>query len=130
LGGLSIESIEACIGKVAIQAHSSSNPSAPGMLKSHYAPRIPMKCVEDITSYLSTHPSDNFAILSYQQAYTSHPNQVLSPNNILEEASKNLFAAMRKLDQLSVDYIVTERVPNIGLGRAINDRLLRACAEK
>jgi L-threonylcarbamoyladenylate synthase len=130
LGGLSIEAIEACIGKVSIQAHSSSNPSAPGMLKSHYAPRIPIRLVEDIETYVSTHSNESFAILSYNKQYTSHPNQVLTLNNDLEEASKNLFAHMRTLDQIPVNYIITEKLPNVGLGRAINDRILRACAEK
>jgi L-threonylcarbamoyladenylate synthase len=130
LGGLSIEAIETCIGQVTIQAHSSSNPSAPGMLKSHYAPRIPIKLVDDIETYISTHLHETFAILSYNQQYTSHPNLALTLNNDLEEASKNLFAHMRKLDQLPVNYIITEKLPNTGLGRAINDRILRACAEK
>jgi L-threonylcarbamoyladenylate synthase len=39
LGGLCIEDIENEIGKVEVQLNSSSNPKAPGQLKSHYAPR-------------------------------------------------------------------------------------------
>jgi len=40
LGGVSKEKIESLIGRVKVQAHSSSNPKAPGMLKSHYSPGI------------------------------------------------------------------------------------------
>nr|WP_310590383.1 L-threonylcarbamoyladenylate synthase [Dyadobacter sp. NIV53] len=41
LGGLAIDEIENIVGKVNVLPHSSSNPQAPGMLKSHYAPRKP-----------------------------------------------------------------------------------------
>ena len=41
LGGLGIEDIERVAGKVALQINQSSNPSSPGQLKSHYAPKTP-----------------------------------------------------------------------------------------
>ena len=34
-GGIAVEAIEEVIGEVLVQSHSSSNPQAPGMLKSH-----------------------------------------------------------------------------------------------
>ena len=39
LGGLGLEKIESLIGNVELNLNSSSNPKAPGQLKSHYAPR-------------------------------------------------------------------------------------------
>ena len=39
LGGLSVEAIEAVVGKVEIKDKSTSNPQAPGQLDSHYAPQ-------------------------------------------------------------------------------------------
>jgi L-threonylcarbamoyladenylate synthase len=42
LGGLSIDDIEAVVGKVNVQLNQSSNPKAPGQLKSHYAPKKPI----------------------------------------------------------------------------------------
>ncbi len=44
-GGLAIEDIESVVGKVQIQEHSSSNPQAPGMLKSHYAPKSQLSII-------------------------------------------------------------------------------------
>ena len=38
LGGTKVEEIEKLIGPVKIQVNESSNPAAPGMLKSHYSP--------------------------------------------------------------------------------------------
>jgi L-threonylcarbamoyladenylate synthase len=55
---------------------------------------------------------------------------VLSRNGDFAEAARNLFAGMRYLDSLDLDIILAEPVPEMGLGRAINDRLKRAAALK
>jgi len=41
LGGQEVNEIEKWVGPVQVQAHSSSQPNAPGQLESHYAPRKP-----------------------------------------------------------------------------------------
>jgi L-threonylcarbamoyladenylate synthase len=124
-GGLAIEDIEAIVGKVRIEEHSSSNPQAPGMLKSHYAPKTQLiidKLIND---------NCNVGYLGFNKF---HPNIVienqllLSPTGDLNEAAKNLFAYMRLLDARGFEKIYTKLLPEIGLGRAINDRIKRATA--
>ena len=60
--------------------------------------------------------------------------RVLSPIGDLNEAAQKLFAAMRDLDALCVarglKAIFTQKFPDQGLGRAINDRLKRASATR
>jgi len=130
VGGLSIEAIENVIGKVNVLAVSSSNPAAPGMLKSHYAPRIPMRA-GNISELIQQYTSKKIAVLSFQHAYPAvHMNYILSKTGDLNEAAQHLFAAMRELDATDADIILTEFVPATGLGLAINDRLKRACAEE
>jgi len=53
--------------------------------------------------------------------------EVLSEKGCLEEAARNLCSAIRRLDAMDLDLIAVQRVPNSGLGVAINDRLERAC---
>jgi len=130
VGGLSIDAIENVIGPVDILSVSSSNPAAPGMLKSHYAPRIPMRA-GNITELIKKYSSKKIAVLSFQQAYPAvHINYILSKTGDVNEAAQHLFSAMRELDTTDADIILTEFVPAIGLGLAINDRLKRACAEE
>lgn len=135
-GGVSIESIEKLIGKVQIQEHSSSNPQAPGMLKSHYAPKTPffLGNIADLRAKYGQ-KYEKIAVLSfaisYQEEISSNifiTQEVLSPNQDFVEAAHNLFAAMRRLDNLEVDAIFAELLPEKELGRAINDRLRRAAA--
>jgi len=126
VGGLSVEAIEKVIGKVQVQAVSSSTPAAPGMLKSHYAPGIPM-VAGNIDDLLQEHTGKKIAVLSFQKAYPQvYKNVILSENHSTIEAAKYLFSAMRELDQCGAEIILTEFVPEEGLGKAINDRLRRA----
>ena len=55
-----------------------------------------------------------------------HHVEVLSKKGDLREAAANLFSAIRRLDALNLDLILAESVPEVGLGRAIMDRLRRA----
>lgn len=130
-GGISVEAIEAEIGPVKVRPHSSSNPLAPGMLKSHYAPRTPF-FLGDISALLRLHAGKRAGVLSFQQHFQNVPDEYqvqLSPKGDFTEAARNLFAAMRHLDGLGLDLIAAELLPEKDLGRAINDRLRRAAAK-
>lgn len=124
-GGLAIEEIEKIVGKVTVNEHSSSNPQAPGMLKSHYSPKKKMTLTDKGTEIINK----NVAFLGFQAFHPSIPTKnqlLLSQSGDFKEAARNLFAFMRKLDVLEVDEIYAELLPEKDLGRAINDRLRRA----
>lgn len=130
-GGTSIEQIEAIIGPVSVQSHSTSNPKAPGMLKSHYAPRKPL-ILGDLSTLIKQHAGKNFGILSFDKSFdtiTADKQITLSPMGSTQEAAQRLFGALRMLDKMPIDLILAEYVPPTGLGKAINDRLKRASAQ-
>jgi L-threonylcarbamoyladenylate synthase len=119
LGGLNIEQIESIVGKTLVELNSSSNPQAPGQLTSHYAPRKRL-ILRLLSNSLKKYQSRKVGVLQNQY--------ILSPTGDLEIAAQNLFSALRELDKLDIEFILAEEVPDIGLGRAINDRLRRASA--
>lgn len=127
LGGTKVEAIEEIVGKVKIQVNESSNPAAPGMLKSHYSPGRKM-IIGHISENLKELNPESTGVLSFKETYSvPESNQaVLSPTGDLDEAARNIFAALRKMDQSHIDVILAEFVPQEGLGKAINDRLRRA----
>ena len=133
LGGLELSKIESLVGPVTVQAHSTSNPSAPGQLASHYAPRKPFlvgKLNELVPKWIQEGKA--FGVLSFSTHFPALPSErqfVLSPSQDLQEAAQRLFMGMRLLDESEADLILAEFVPEIGLGRAINDRLKRAAAQ-
>lgn len=127
LGGLSVEAIENLTHqKVMLSLNQSSNPQAPGMLKSHYAPRKPLY-MGDLDQLLKQHAGKRIGVLSFQRVLENIDIQrTLSPMGDSHEASKNLFRFLRELDQSDAEVLITEFVPDVDLGRAINDRLRRA----
>ncbi len=130
LGGLALEQIEAIIGPVEVRSHSTSNPKAPGMLSSHYAPRKPLMLLQPGES-LPLSPNQRAGALAFREPFggvNAEHQRVLSPTGDLAEAAKNLFAHLRALDAMNIDVIYAELVPSQGLGAAINDRLKRAGA--
>src|SRR5205085_8187181 len=103
----------------------TSNPSAPGQLMNHYAPRKKVFTV-DLEKAIGMIDVSRVAILSFQKDYQSTHQFILSPSGNIHEAARNFFGALRELDQAPVELILAEFVPDEGIGRAINDRLRRA----
>ena len=131
-GGLTIEMIESQVGPVAIKTMSHANPQAPGMLESHYAPRIPLK-FGSVRELLGDFDPNRVGLLVFRRPEEGIPEKhqvVLSKNGDFAEAARNLFAGLRYLDGLDLEIILAEPVPEMGLGRAINDRLKRAAAQE
>jgi len=130
-GGIAVEAIEQVVGPVQI-AVKGSNPAAPGMLDSHYAPRKPL-LLGQVQNLLAGHDPATVGTISLDQHFTGVPKAqqvVLSSSGNLAEAARNLFEGMRMLDQQNISLILAAPVPNQGLGRAINDRLQRAAGLK
>mgnify|MGYP006284173845 CR=1 FL=1 len=123
-GGISVEKIEALIGPLEVLEKSSSNPRAPGMLESHYAPKIPL-ILGNIPFLAEKNSYKEIRVLGFKSTY-GYDGYALSTSGDLTEAAKNLFSTMRKLDAEKADMILAELVPDEGLGKAINDRLKRA----
>jgi L-threonylcarbamoyladenylate synthase len=128
-GGITIEAIEAITKqKIKVKVGVESRPETPGQLKSHYAPHIPLYR-GNVPELLQQFSHKQIALLSFSNGYNNHEvayKMVLSPEGNLHEAAAQLFGALRHLDKLDVDVIITEIFPDEGIGKAINDRLNRA----
>jgi L-threonylcarbamoyladenylate synthase len=139
-GGVSREDLEAVLGTaLVVDSKDAGAPRSPGQLKSHYAPRTP----------LSVHQRPELIALPYgsgearlffdaasrdawlRAASPSIPEErvrCLSESGSLTEAASRLFGLLHEIDDLGASRIRAERVPERGLGPAINDRLSRAAS--
>lgn len=116
-----------------VKAPKQAIPEAPGMLSSHYAPHTPLAVVKDVATALSKLSGQKVGLLLLQERESLVPEgrQVhLAPDGRLETAAQNLYAGLRYLDGLGLDVILAERLPEEGLGAAMNDRLARAAAKR
>ncbi|WP_342733226.1 L-threonylcarbamoyladenylate synthase [Bradyrhizobium sp. B117] len=132
-GGLSRERIEAVLGMPlarppAAAESDDSQPLAPGMLASHYAPRAQVRL-----GALDVAPDE--ALLAFGPARLPGLDAAaavmnLSPTGDLDEAATNLFGYLRSLDAKAPKTIAVMAIPEEGLGEAINDRLRRAAVAR
>ncbi|MBX7262384.1 MAG: threonylcarbamoyl-AMP synthase [Chitinophagales bacterium] len=132
LGGLSLNAIEAVVGKVQVNINQSSNPKSPGQIKSHYAPKKPFY-IGAIQDLIFQFKDKKIGIISFGKKANFKQENIVEYNLSLEgdtyEAAQNLFSTMRILDNSDIDLIITDYLPETGLGLAINDRLQRAAAK-
>lgn len=129
LGGVAVETIEKILDqKVKVKKQFSQNPNSPGQLRSHYATHTPLH-LGSIEELLRKFEDNKVVLINYTRYNPDLPKEnqfILSTNGNLDEAAKNLFSILRLADELKADVLLAERLPNFGLGLAINDRLERA----
>ena len=97
--------------------------NSPGQLKLHYSPGIPVKINTQISN-------KNDAVVGFGKKFSSSKNQFnLSKNGDLNEAANNLYKTLRKIKNIGFKSIIVNKIPNVGIGVAINDRLKKASAK-
>ena len=95
----------------------------PGQSKLHYSPGIPIKL-----NTVKPKPDEAFILIKKRKK--SYKNYYyLSKTKNLKQAAKNLYKILRMIKNKNYKSIVVERIPNIGFGEVINERLKRASAK-
>lgn len=100
--------------------------SAPGMMKSHYSPRKKLLIADNKSQNID---KSNAGLISFSgMLETEYPKVIrVSDRNDLKDYAVNMFEAMHAFeDDPEIDLIVAEPVEEIGIGRAIMDRLKKA----
>ena len=119
-GSISAEKIQKILKK---KININNNPKkikGPGQLKLHYSPGIPIVMN---TKY----PKKNQAFIGFGKKFKHRKNNFnLSKNGSLKEAANNLYKIMRKIKKRNFKSITVCKIPDLGIGRAINDRLRKA----
>ena len=120
LGGLEVGTIQKILKKKISINTNPSKISAPGQLKIHYSPGIPIRLnVKKIKK-------DEAFLLIKKNKINKTNYYFLSKKGDLKEAAKNLYTILRKIKKDNYKSIAVDKIPNIGIGKTINDRLLRA----
>jgi len=93
---------------------------APGMLKKHYSPGIPIKLNQKKAK-------NNEAFIVFGKKYKKAKNIFnLSSKSNLNVAARNLYKILRLIKKKNYKMICVSSIPQTGIGLAINDRLTRA----
>ncbi len=119
-GAISAEKISKILKKKVVINNSKIKIKAPGSLKKHYSPGIPIKLNQ-------TKIIKNQAFITFGKKFKEQKNIFnLSKNSNLNEAAKNLYKIFRKIKKLKYKKINIIRIPRRGIGIAINDRIKHA----
>ncbi|HUY67788.1 MAG TPA: L-threonylcarbamoyladenylate synthase [Alphaproteobacteria bacterium] len=125
-GGVTKEQLEKSLNMkietARVESDGNTALPAPGMLAKHYAPRLPLRMNADSADA-------GEALLAFGPDETVKGGAMrlnLSEKGDATEAAANLFAMLRELDRSDLTGIAVMKIPETGLGAAINDRLRRA----
>ena len=119
-GSISAEKISKILRSKVLTERKFKNIKSPGSIKKHYSPGIPMLLNQKIVN-------KNFAFIAFGSKYKNDKNIFnLSKESDLDEAAKNLYRIFRIIKNKNYKKIYVAKIPNRGIGIAINDRLNHA----
>jgi len=126
-GSISFENLLQTIPELVEETASTNEPLGPGQLSKHYATNKNLFLLDNWHDQ-KLKPSD--ALICFGRISAKGENIFnLSQRGDFEEAGKNLFGTLRKLDSdPKIKKIYAVRLPNRDFGKAINNRLERAAA--
>ena len=119
LGSIDVKKISKVLKKK-IKYSKNKKISVPGQSKFHYSPGIPIR-LNARNRFL-----DEALILIKKRKDFDRNYFYLTKNKNLKEAGKKLYKTLRRIKNLKFKKIAIEKIPNIGIGQTINDRLKRA----
>ena len=129
LGSITREELELVLKKKVYEMMEKSEVKVPGMHKKHYSPQTNCVLSFNVEETIKKYPRNKIGVLQFSHHNFLDENLVvlkLSADESFEDAAQNLYDALHQLDQLKLDVIILEALPDIGLGKSINDRLRRA----
>jgi len=120
LGGLETSVIQKVLKKKILINNNPLKISSPGQFSLHYSPGIPIRL------NIKKIKSGEAYLLIKKKRETKSNYYFLSKKGNLREAAKNLYSTLRKIKKNKYKSIAVDKIPNKGLGKTINDRLMRA----
>jgi L-threonylcarbamoyladenylate synthase len=119
-GGITIERLEKVLHRKLKLKKPLKNVKSPGQLGFHYSPGVPVRLN-------AKYPKKSEAFLQFLGKAKNKNNYFsLTKNGNMREAAKNLFSILRLIKKKGYSSIAVSKIPNQGLGLAINDRLKKA----
>ena len=121
LGSISIEEIQDKFPNKKIIVENFNSKLSPGNQPKHYSPNLPIRL-----NVLDVKKNESLLNFGSNTLKSNICEYNLSPNGDLIEAGKNFFNYLHLIDKSKCLCIAVAPIPNYGLGKTINDRLIRA----
>ena len=137
-GGISVEQLRCVLGRVDVDRAVLEKPAenakvaSPGMKYKHYAPKADVYMVdasaEDYAAFLHTHPEA--AALCFNEDVPYLKNRCVPYGSAADSLSQahGLFTSLHHLDEIGAKTVYARMPRKSGVGLAVYNRLIRACA--
>lgn len=128
-GGLGVEALEEVLGHP-VSLSTSGRPRAPGMLDSHYSPRIPLRICEqdEVAAMINslTEAGRRVGVLAPERIPAPGADYLWEAGGDVELLARSLYRWLREADDEGLDVLIAVPPRGGGLGTAVRDRLARA----
>lgn len=137
-GGISVEQLRRVLGRVDVDRAVLEKPAenakvaSPGMKYKHYAPKADVYMVdasaEDYAAFLHTH--SEAAALCFNEDVPYLKNRCVPYGSAADSLSQahGLFTSLHHLDEIGAKTVYARMPRKSGVGLAVYNRLIRACA--
>ena len=133
-GTISKKDLEEVLGcPVETKKPETSEVITPGMFKKHYSPKTPFIATTNVTKEIAAHANKKLGVIYFHHSPSDpgvHESRVLSSRGDFFEAASQVYKVMHELDELHLDLIIAEFLPDQGVGASVNDRLRRASSRE
>ena len=139
-GGITPEMLTEVLGEIEIddavynKLAEGKQAASPGMKYKHYSPKAQITLIksdlEAFIAYAKENATENSAVLCFEGEEGSMPIRSITygkRDDALSQA-KNIFDALRRLDEIGADKVFARYPKNDGVGLAVFNRLIRAAA--
>jgi L-threonylcarbamoyladenylate synthase len=141
-GGITMEQLVSVVGDVIVDpslANEELKPKSPGMKYRHYAPDAPLHIVDGSRDYIqdlvfhSQQEGLRVGVLTTEEHKPDYQAEVVlacGKREQLETVASSLYETLRAFNEEKIDIIYSEIFPDVGVGQAIMNRLLKAAGNK
>jgi L-threonylcarbamoyladenylate synthase len=132
-GTISVEQVEQCLGHpitVATNPAAGECVSSPGQKYKHYSPAVPLELIDfkDVGAFcdlITKYRNQKIGVLTMQNYDNIPANWDVRVFKNLTDYAKNLYSTMDRMGNSGCVKIIAMLPPDVGIGCAIRDRLIR-----
>ncbi len=138
-GAVEIEKIKKICNIEIIEPKVVLKKKSPGLFKKHYSPKKTTYLTKDLLKFvksLSKKELKNITFVCDNKTknklckIVNNDFSIIPFGDTFEEIARNLYLCLHLAEEMNTKYIVIQSVKNIGLGKTIMDRLIKASGNK
>jgi len=138
-GAVEVEKIKKICNVEIVEPKIVSKKKSPGLFKKHYSPKKITYLAKNLTKFINSLSKKELKDFTFvcdnktkDKLYKILGNNfsIIPFGNTFEEIAKNLYLCLHLAEEMNTKYIVVQSVINVGLGKTIMDRLIKASENK